>query len=85
MLFRSPDTSLMLEDFWASLCADVDDASRVNAIISNGAFCLINALTTAPPCLPVAPVMKIAFDAIFVECVNVVEFEEILLFILRML
>jgi hypothetical protein len=65
MLLRSPDTSFMLDDFWASLCADADDASRVNAMISKGAFCLINAVTTAPPCLPVAPVMKIAFDAIW--------------------
>jgi hypothetical protein len=42
---------------------DEDCASRVRARISKGALDLRRALTTEPPCLPVAPVMKIALAA----------------------
>jgi hypothetical protein len=64
MLLKSPVTSLIFGDFWRSLCADADWALRVRARISNGAFALTSALMTAPPCLPVAPVIRSAREAI---------------------
>jgi hypothetical protein len=64
MALKSPVMSLIFGDFWRSRCADADLALRVKARISKGAFTLRRALIVEPPCFPVAPVMRIARDAI---------------------
>jgi hypothetical protein len=55
---RFPSTSVILEDSRASFCADGDFEFRVTASIRKGAFLLMRFLITDPPCLPVAPVMR---------------------------
>jgi hypothetical protein len=67
MALKSPVTSLILGDFWRSFCADADCAFRVTASISKGASAFSSALMTDPPCLPVAPVMRSAREAILVK------------------
>ena len=57
---RSPSTMLILGDFCASFRAEEDWALRVTARISKGAFWESRFLITEPPCLPVAPVIRIA-------------------------
>ena len=43
----------------ASFCAEGEEVLRVRARISKGAEEAMRASTTAPPCFPVAPMMRI--------------------------
>jgi hypothetical protein len=65
---KSPVMSLMFGDLCRSFCADADWAFRVTARISNGELASRSAFTTDPPCLPVAPVMRSAREAIMRVC-----------------
>lgn len=59
-----PSTSLILGDFAASFSAEAEAFVRVRARIVKSAFSARRALMTAPPCLPVAPVTRIALDIV---------------------
>lgn len=56
---KSPCTSLILGDSAVNFWAAADEVFRVTARISNGALRERRLLITAPPCFPVAPVMRI--------------------------
>lgn len=58
---RLPCTTLILGDLSARFLAALDCGLRVTARISMSASSARRALTTAPPCLPVAPVTRIDF------------------------
>lgn len=64
---RFPGTSFTRGDFCARACAEGDVGERVSARISNGGEALerSSAFMTEEPCLPVAPVMRMALVAIF--------------------
>ena len=57
---RSPLTRVMLDDLAANRWADGELGSRVTARMGKPALSASKALMSAPPCLPVAPVTRIA-------------------------
>lgn len=61
---RLPWTREIFFDLAASRCAEGDAGSRVRARMRKSAPHFRRALTTAPPCLPVAPVTRIARDMV---------------------
>lgn len=55
---RFPSMRVIWSDFWASFFAEAELMSRVTASILNGACFFSRLSMTEPPCLPVAPVIR---------------------------
>lgn len=67
---RSPVTSLMAGDLFCKAVADAEDGLRVTARMVKSELCdgeLMRASMVAPPCLPVAPVIRMPLD--MADCV----------------